>query len=474
MWHTHPDSYPIPSPTDFDGMRKLLTEVGTASSRPLLLIIGTPHDEVCFGVFAFSSDELQDSQGFIHRSCHIQTPSRAAPPPTQPSIGLALSGGGSRAIAFHLGCLRALHDLGILERVTVLSSVSGGSVIAAMWAYSTDTFADFDFRVVNLLRKGLAGAAVRKLLLPKYLMGCISTAIFAGLPALATTLLNRAVSVVSGIVHASKLSRPWWIVQVQPPFRRWVSRTDAFQGALRDRLFGARTVESSRRNNIEVILNACDLRTGTAFRYGSAQSGCWRYGRLAENTIPLAEAVAASAAYPAALPALDRNYEFIGKDGKRRKVRSIITDGGVFDNLGVTCLEPGRSKEFSTHAFQLDYILSCDAGAGQFSHHARPFWWPSRMVRSFESVFRKVQDGARDRLHRYRANGQIKGFILAYLGQADASLPYLPPDLVSRSAVAEYPTDFSPMAPSDIDLLAKRGEQLTRMLVEFYDPELCS
>src|SRR3546814_1286445 len=36
-------------------------------------------------------------------------------------IGLALSGGGSRAIAFHLGCLRALHDRGVLPKVSVLS-----------------------------------------------------------------------------------------------------------------------------------------------------------------------------------------------------------------------------------------------------------------------------------------------------------------------------------------------------------------
>ena len=41
------------------------------------------------------------------------------------TIGLALSGGGSRAIAFHLGCLRALHDLGVLEKVGVISTVSG-------------------------------------------------------------------------------------------------------------------------------------------------------------------------------------------------------------------------------------------------------------------------------------------------------------------------------------------------------------
>jgi predicted acylesterase/phospholipase RssA len=45
------------------------------------------------------------------------------------SLAVALSGGGSRAMAFHLGCLRALHQAGLLERVTIISSVSGGSVL---------------------------------------------------------------------------------------------------------------------------------------------------------------------------------------------------------------------------------------------------------------------------------------------------------------------------------------------------------
>ena len=55
-------------------------------------------------------------------------------------VGLALSGGGSRAIAFHLGCLRALHDAGVLKKISVVSSVSGGSVIAGMYAYRNDSF----------------------------------------------------------------------------------------------------------------------------------------------------------------------------------------------------------------------------------------------------------------------------------------------------------------------------------------------
>ncbi|MEJ0061498.1 MAG: patatin-like phospholipase family protein [Terricaulis sp.] len=48
-------------------------------------------------------------------------------------LGLALSGGGSRAIAFHLGCLRALNEIGILSRIDVISSVSGGSVLAGIY-----------------------------------------------------------------------------------------------------------------------------------------------------------------------------------------------------------------------------------------------------------------------------------------------------------------------------------------------------
>ena len=41
-------------------------------------------------------------------------------------IGLALSGGGYRAAAYHVGTLRALRYLGLLDKVDVISSVSGG------------------------------------------------------------------------------------------------------------------------------------------------------------------------------------------------------------------------------------------------------------------------------------------------------------------------------------------------------------
>ncbi len=44
-------------------------------------------------------------------------------------IGLALSGGGIRAAVFHLGVLRHLAEERLLEQVTQISTVSGGSLI---------------------------------------------------------------------------------------------------------------------------------------------------------------------------------------------------------------------------------------------------------------------------------------------------------------------------------------------------------
>ena len=49
--------------------------------------------------------------------------------------GLALSGGGYRASLFHLGVTRRLHELGVLQQTTRLSSVSGGSILAGFLAH---------------------------------------------------------------------------------------------------------------------------------------------------------------------------------------------------------------------------------------------------------------------------------------------------------------------------------------------------
>jgi predicted acylesterase/phospholipase RssA len=58
--------------------------------------------------------------------------------PDKNFIGLALSGGGSRAAVFSAAVMFELQDKGILQQVDVISSASGGSVTAALYATTCD------------------------------------------------------------------------------------------------------------------------------------------------------------------------------------------------------------------------------------------------------------------------------------------------------------------------------------------------
>ena len=79
---------------------------------------------------------------------------------SEAEIALCLSGGGYRAALFHLGAIRRLNEFGILSRLAIISSVSGGSilngVLAASWKSlapnSTGVFQNFDDGVAVPLR----------------------------------------------------------------------------------------------------------------------------------------------------------------------------------------------------------------------------------------------------------------------------------------------------------------------------------
>lgn len=56
-------------------------------------------------------------------------------PETPGNVGVALSGGGSRAMVAGMGQLRGLDQLGVLGKVRALSTVSGGSWLGVPWTY---------------------------------------------------------------------------------------------------------------------------------------------------------------------------------------------------------------------------------------------------------------------------------------------------------------------------------------------------
>lgn len=363
------------------------------------------------------------------------------------AIGLALSGGGSRAMAFHLGCLRTLHDRGVLEDVSILSTISGGSVIGGLYAYRPDlSFEEFDKFTQEVLKAGFARAIVSRLIHPRLLFPCL-------------------VSNISGRL-ANLVKRS------STPTVRAISRTDAFEEALRDIMFNDVDLSSPTRGGMEVVIGTCELSTGTAFRFGSRVSGGSWWGEVEDNKIPLSLAVAASAAYPLLLPALDKEFSLVDRSGETQNRRLILTDGGVYDNMGIACLSPRRISSISTHAHSLDYIIACNASAGKKSKKTIPWGVVSRVHRTFNVIHRRVQDSTMGELHQWKEAGQIKGFILPYLGQNDRALPFQPPHFVKKSEVEDYATDFNPMSNEWINKLSLRGEQLTRVLLQHYLPDL--
>lgn len=355
---------------------------------------------------------------------------------TPPRIGLAFSGGGFRATAFGLGCLRALYDLDLLKNVTVVSGISGGSLLAAMWAYGATEFDDFDRSVVTLLGTGLQTELVRRWLSPR-------------------VLANNAGSSVRAIVPGQVRSH---------------NRTDVLVDALRARPFGLKSMSDVTHSGLDTVISATDLATGNAVRFGSSASACSPYG-IIRNAVTVAEAVAASAAYPALLPAITRRFEFSNRDGGTSTRTLVMTDGGVYDNLGLSPLWPGRSRAHTPHVYNLDVIIAADAGRGR-SRRAAARFMPQRLRQSFDITYAKTQDAARGNIHQLGRAGELHGFVHAYLGMRDENLPLPVCDLVPRSRVQGYPTNFAAMSRGDLDAVAIRGEQLTRTLVSWYLPDL--
>jgi len=466
MWHTHPEGRALCSARDVQSMVDLVLQDKTPLPKSVALIIGRTPDDPEVGAYVFTRTQFSRPKTWVVVQDNTIAPGPA--PASKKNIGLALSGGGSRAIAFHLGCLRALYDRDLLRRVQVISGVSGGSVMTGAYAYSNDDFASFDERIVELLHRGLTGGIVRRGLFSQSGLRSAATMATSGAAAVAARTASActgALGLVPGIPRR-RVPRPL------PPLRRFSSVTDGLADTLSAELLGDKRLGDRRRDDTGVVINATELRTGSAFRFGSRESGSWRFGQVEGNDIAVAEAIAASAAYPMLLPALDKKWRFTTRKGETIDERVILTDGGVYDNLATSCLEPGRSSDFSFNTYSVDYIVSCDAGRGLPAADSIPYFWVSRMRRSFEAIFRKAQDGGRARLHQLAADDHLDGFVMAYLGNRDGRLPVVPADLVPRNRVADYPTDFSAMSIEDIEAIAARGERLTRLLIDHYCPEL--
>ncbi|CTQ34813.1 patatin-like phospholipase family protein [Jannaschia rubra] len=384
-----------------------------------------------------------------------------------PRIGLSLSGGGARAMAFHLGCLRALEEMGTLGRVKVISTVSGGSVIGALYAARVEPFEVFENRVRHHLARGFVRPALGKAISTQLgwrLLGSGTSRAARRIVRLITDGMFGAVDRAFADPSVARLACK------REPLPKSISATTLLQRVFEDDLFDGLRVSDLPAERPLLIVNATELRTRSAFRFSKVHSGSYRFGRLAKNDSPLGYAVAASAAYPLSLSPLDLHTRFEHR-GLITSERVVLTDGGVYDNLGLGPLWPDRDPKISLPFPEIDTIIACRAGYG-LTREDPGFGPYGRMRASYDCTARRAENASVKRLYDLRDAGAIHGFAMPFLDQNDAELAHPPPNLVPRGDVQDYPTDFSAMPKPWIDRLIRRGEQQTRAVIAQYLPEL--
>jgi NTE family protein len=251
-------------------------------------------------------------------------------------IALALSGGGFRAAYFHLGVLQKLNEMKLLSRLGVISSVSGGSIVAAAYANSllrNETFETFQEQIQDFLNRG-----TRDFL-----------AIALGLLPFGRTSSLRLERQYAALLRQND-GKPTTLADlkdVQPMLE--INSTAVHSGRGWCFLSGGYSEEWELGSALKKVLSP------TIDRYFC--------------NLSLAKAVAASAAFPAFSPvtiARDelKNVEPAGID-HRNFYQDLpdpvcLSDGGVTDNSALTSLIPDRAPL----GFKDYYVIGSNAGAG--------------------------------------------------------------------------------------------------------------
>ena len=251
-------------------------------------------------------------------------------------IGLALSGGGYRAAAYHLGTLRALHKLGILDKLDVISSVSGGSIIAAYYGLHNGELEKFDASFSAKIQKGALTWSL------------INLSVILAIVGIASWLLGGW-----GFLGAMVLSWFAWY-KVMP-----VSRIIAWEY---NKLFFHGKKLSDLPKVPLVTINATDYPTVSQFTFSREMMYNYYYGKGAfyHETFPISKAVMASSCVPFAFCPIRISKTFwTGK--MKRKESPMLLDGGLYDNQGTHVLTDKMSP------YKCTYIIISDAGNGEVS-----------------------------------------------------------------------------------------------------------
>jgi len=225
----------------------------------------------------------------------------SAPPPRRTKLGLSLAGGGFRASVFHLGVLRRMAELDLLRHVEVLSTVSGGSIIGALYILllkgrlDADASLDRDayVRIIDNAQEILVKAIQKNLRLRLF---CNPLGI---LRVLLTqhSLGKRMARLYERYLYQRPVEqlqpRPWWKLWHPGRMRLRDVRFSPGGGPVKGGIeaYNAATEGTTRSRVPSLIINATSLNSGAPFRFSSVEVGdprlgFFRHDEIAEELMP--------------------------------------------------------------------------------------------------------------------------------------------------------------------------------------------
>ena len=371
-----------------------------------------------------------------HATIHRAMTPPAVVPRQRVGIGLALSGGGFRATLFHLGALRRLNELGILSSLTDIASVSGGSIMAAALA---------DAMIAMPPQPGQP---------------------LANFDALVTKIHE---------LTSSNLRRRVLLKRVEP----WHWRTSLAELVAREleqHLTGASLADLP--DSPEFVFCATDMVFGVNWIYSRRRAGNYQagYKTTGLDQIPIAHAAAASACFPPVFAPIDSlvspndftSGRATGKYADECRSRIRLSDGGVYDNMG---LEPLWKH--------VDTLLVSDAG-GEFE-----FSNDRGTVADVKRYPDIVGNQARALRKRWLVEsllvgggpGGSPGLKGAYWATGGYRAKYDPADRSGYSEetahlIAHIRTDLDDFSPEERAALENHGYLMTDVALQVYVPAL--
>ena len=288
-------------------------------------------------------------------------------------FGLSLSGGGFRATLFHLGMIRLLQETGLLHRLRFVSGVSGGAILAAHlglnWTRYIGDTASFDAAAQEIVE--FTQRDVRNRILRRWIVGWLTIVPRLFLGWSRVELLRREYQTLYGEKRLAEFPN---VYQEQGP---------------------------------RTILQCASMTTGLPSSFG--RSGLMLYKEKAEGrgiglepdqelttttTLSVAHGVTASSAFPPMFPPLRIDHKLLRCSQLEFPVAHDLTDGGVFDNMGMD--RPLRWFMLPGHphpADQLRTFLISDA-EGAFNQTIGSSWrykfTLTRNVRATEILMRRA------------------------------------------------------------------------------------